>query len=135
MKFVNLTPHAIVVINGEGIATTFGPSGKVARVTTVTQIAEFSDSRAAVPIYKQKAGEVEGLPEKEACCCFCGALAFSAYDSICSDHPAEQPEPTGYIVSAMVRLAMTTRNDVFSPGELLRDDKGQPVGCKGLVAN
>lgn len=46
------------------------------------------------------------------------------------------PEPVegvGYVVSLLV--AQTTRRpDVFSPGELVQDDKGRTIGCRGLTA-
>lgn len=48
------------------------------------------------------------------------------------------PEPKRgviYIVSGLVRSAVPLRLDVASPGELVRDDAGKPVGCKGLVLN
>ena len=38
---------------------------------------------------------------------------------------------TVFIVSGMV-AAMVERDDVMSPGPLLRDEEGRPIGCKGL---
>lgn len=49
--------------------------------------------------------------------------------------PAEGDGTTIYIVSGLVRAAVPTRLDVASPGELVRDEEGKPVGCKGLVLN
>lgn len=46
------------------------------------------------------------------------------------------PEPeagTVLIASAMVADAVR-RPDVMSPGELVRNEAGQPIGCKGLTA-
>ncbi len=48
------------------------------------------------------------------------------------------PEPTKgmlYIVSAMVRAAYPERNDLASPGDLIRDDAGNVIGCRNLVVN
>lgn len=46
------------------------------------------------------------------------------------------PDPSpgrNYIVSGMVLDALQgSRFDVYAPGALLRDEKGQPVGCIGL---
>lgn len=39
------------------------------------------------------------------------------------------------IVSALVRNAVPDRGDVVSPGALVRDESGQPVGCKGFAVN
>jgi hypothetical protein len=36
-----------------------------------------------------------------------------------------------FVVSRLV-LQASGRGDLVAPGDLVRDDKGQPVGCKGL---
>ena len=36
-----------------------------------------------------------------------------------------------FVVSRLV-LQASGRDDLVAPGDLVRDDKGQPVGCKGL---
>jgi len=107
-KFVNLTPHAISVRGSDGAATgiTIAPSGEVARVSVNTQK---TGNVEGLPAMIQSTGAVEGLPLMVS-----GAV---------------------FIVSAMVRIAMPDRTDVCSPGVLIRDDSGQPVGCIGLVFN
>ena len=62
-----------------------------------------------VGLYKTEYGEVEGLPEPQE-----GVL---------------------YIVPAMVRNALPERKDLASPGMLIRNAEGQPVGCDGLDIN
>lgn len=62
-----------------------------------------------VDIYENVYGEVTGLPEYQ--------------------------EGTYYVVSAMVRQALPHRKDLLSPGQLIRNEAGQPVGCLGLVRN
>lgn len=45
------------------------------------------------------------------------------------------PEPKDlvfYIVSLMVKEALPNRKDLLSPGELVRNSEGQPIGCKGF---
>jgi len=37
-----------------------------------------------------------------------------------------------YIVSGMVASACP-RHDVFSPGDLVRDDEGRVIGCRSLI--
>jgi hypothetical protein len=39
------------------------------------------------------------------------------------------------IVSSMVRMALPDRHDLVSPGDLIRDDKGNIIGCKNLLIN
>jgi hypothetical protein len=84
---------------------TLPPSGEVARVSMET---EFWEKLLGVEIYLQKPGPVEGLPPL--------------------DHD------TRYIVSAMVRLALPNRWDLLSPGELVRDEEGRPIGCANLIS-
>ena len=103
----NLTPHEIVVFAEDGaIQETFPPSGQVARCATTT---EHVGDVNGIPAYVPKYGEVTGLPAPVA-----GAV---------------------YIVSALVRQAVPARTDVVSPGELVRDANGKPVGCRGLAVN
>jgi hypothetical protein len=62
-----------------------------------------------LPLYQAEFGEVEGLPE-----------------------PAEG---VLYVVSMLVRQAVPERTDVASPGELVRDEQGRVIGCRGLNVN
>jgi len=113
VKLVNLTPHSITVLGGDA-PLVLAPSGSVARVATETRELRKLDG---VSILVQTYGEITGLP------------AYSPSDGC-------------YVVSALVRLADAAdratrgdapREDVLSPGELVRDAAGQPVGCRGLV--
>ena len=82
------------------------PSGSVARVAaTSTPAGEFG----GVALSRTTFGEVEGLPAPEE-----GVLL---------------------VVSALVRSAVPDRRDVASPGDLVRGDDGQPIGCRGLIIN
>lgn len=62
-----------------------------------------------VPLVRATFGEVTGLPESV--------------------------EGTMYIVSALVRAALPGRADLASPGDLVRDEKGNVIGAKSLIAN
>lgn len=106
MKVVNLTPHTINVWNDTEKVMDLLPSGQIARVQTVPELVDTIDH---IPTYIDSVGEVEGLPEP-------------VIDTI-------------YVVSAMVRLSVPERTDVYSPGELKRNEAGQPVGCLGLKRN
>ena len=102
MKVVNLTPHPIV-IKQDGGTRTILPSGTVARVGTKTVPAGEFDG---IPLFKTEFGEVNNLPQQEA--------------------------GTIYIVSALVKQRLPDRADVASPGDLIRDEAGAVIGCKGL---
>ena len=105
MQFVNLTPHTLNVHTNKGEIIEVSPSGNIARVaTTYTPTKSIGD----IDIFDCIYGEVTGLPE--------------------------QVEGTCYIVSGQTNAALSHREDVFSPGELVRDEAGKPIGCLGLKA-
>ena len=85
---------------------TVEPSGAVARCKESTiVVGHFGGVDLTVKEY----GQVEGLPEPK--------------------------ENTMYIVSMLVRLGCPDRRDIASPGDLVRDDKGQIIGAKNLAVN
>lgn len=104
-QVVNLTPHALNVHTDTGVHT-FSPSGTVARcATTTTQVGDLD----GIPLFSTTFGAVQDLPDPQ--------------------------DGVVFVVSALVRQAVPHRKDVASPGDLVRDDKGNPVGCKGLTVN
>lgn len=111
---VNLTPHEVRIFNEEGkwLIAAIPPSGAVARVSVERKLWRYLDTAEAsmwIPVMVGSYGPVVGLPD---------------------------PVPgTVYIVSAMVRQAVPDRVDVLSPGELIRNEAGQPIGCRGLEAS
>lgn len=109
---VNLTPHAITIVSDGGNSVTVPPSGEVARVTTTTRRL---GSSGGVQFFAQETGETTGLPPE-----------------VPSEHGGHLRV---FIVSSLVRLAHPERRDLASPGELIRDKSGQPIGCRGLILN
>jgi len=103
--YINLTPHMLNVYTNMGTCLNIPPSGDVARVSTVDTV--LTDLGGAVGLVSTSYGDVTGLP---------------------TDVSVDQY----YIVSGMVASAISGRNDVVSPGALVRDDSGKPVGCNGL---
>lgn len=79
-------------------------SGRVCRVkATTVKIKE----HVGIPLYSTEFGEVEGLPEPVT-----GVM---------------------YIVSALALNAIdSSRTDCVAPGNLQRNENGQPVGCVGF---
>jgi hypothetical protein len=122
MAFINLTPHTLNVfsLDGQRPLLTIKPSGETVRVQSVSTPAadvEMPESAVAmmgeevsafvVPTVTTALGQVEGLP------------ASNGKDV--------------FLVSGMVLSALRgTRDDVLAPGDLVRDEKGRPCGCKGL---
>jgi len=107
MRILNLTPHKINVFNenGERVRVLL-PYGIVARVSVKNKLVKTEDR---IPYYTQEVGKVQGLMKPQ--------------------------DDVIYVVSTLVRTSLPERTDLASPGELIRDDDGQPIGCKGLVFN
>ena len=109
-KFLNLTPHALVLRAADGTDTTIAPSGTIARVGTTpgAQVGELN----GIPLFGTIAfGEVEGLPA-----------------------PAAE---TVYIVSGLVGGRVVGRTDVVVPGTgpndgAVRNDKGHIIAVTRL---
>jgi hypothetical protein len=82
---------------------TYASSG-VARVSEVeTQVGE----AGGIPLFSKKFGEVVGLPEPQ--------------------------QDTMLIVSMMVKAAAPHRSDLLVPTKLVRDEKGNIIGCQGFA--
>lgn len=107
---LNRTEHKVTIFNTIGVNT---PDmvleqykGEPIRVSCESRKV---DTVEGIDIYENIYGEVTGLPEFK--------------------------EGVYYVVSAMVRQALPERKDLLSPGQLIRNEAGQPVGCLGLVRN
>jgi len=109
MKFINLTEHTVNIPSWDEPII---PSGQVARVKmerTLVATLVADAGTGTVKLYRSVAGEVTGLPPVA--------------------------ENVGLIVSAMVRVALPGRTDLYSPAELIRDPAGVVVGAKSLDGN
>lgn len=107
-KLVNLTPHIVNLFDmtGEKLLVNIEPTAPAARCS----------------VKNEKIGEADGVP-----------LFASSYGEVI-DLPEPQ-EDTIFIVSLVVRQALPNRTDLASPGELIRDSEGKPIGAKGLAMN
>ena len=102
-NLINLTPHAINIINSE-TKITIEPSGVVARVSMKQeQIGTIND----IPVFRNTYGKPEGLPEPK--------------------------EDTYYIVSALLAQAVPEREDVLITSNPIRDSEGRIIGCGALA--
>ena len=107
MELRNLTPHA-VTIHGQGGSFTLGKGeGPFPRLMVSRKDAgSMQIGGVIIPIYSPTLGQVIDLPDP--------VLGIS------------------YLVSALVAEALPEREDLYSPGELVRDEKGIVVGANGL---
>lgn len=101
-KIINLTPHEVSVIL-EDRAIHFPVSGTVARCDCSKNRIGILDG---IPINKSTYGDVSGLPK--------------------------QADGVYYIVSSFVANALPERKDLLYPDDLVRDDTGAVIGCKGF---
>ena len=106
MKLKNFTPHNVVIVMNETTKIVI-PSDGIARVTeTKTATPSIDVDGVVIETFKSSFGEVENLPPQED-----GVMV---------------------IVSAMAASAAKDRNDLLVPGELVRDNDGNIIGCKSL---
>ena len=107
MKFVNLTPHPIRVLDVHGAEHEFVPSGQVARVGQVThEMPELSGFR----VRTNQSGTISGLPEPQ--------------------------DVVIYLVSGFVLAACRGREDVLAPDtgpDCLRDENGHITAVRGFL--
>lgn len=106
MNFINLTPHDLNIVGDDGVVVDIPKTGDVARVN-VDRVKVGSVN--GIDLFNSVYGDVVGLPDPVA--------------------------GTIYVVSGLVRSAAAGRTDVASPGALVRDADGRPVGARGLDLN
>jgi len=103
IKIKNLTPHPISICNNAGeIIRVFQPEGLVRLKATTVQVGEID----GIPTTRTEFGQPEGLPEFQ--------------------------EGVFLVVSQLVKTALPSRSDLLVPAEVVRDEKGNIIGCKSL---
>lgn len=100
---INLTPHKLNIRTSDNNFMELASSG-VVRVKSERQF--LGTHEGGVKMYTTSFGEVEGLPEPVH-----GVI---------------------FVVSLLVKQACPKRKDLASPGTLIRDEEGRPIGCDGL---
>ena len=125
MTFVNMTPHALNVCrftgNGDNPdeTLTLTPSGQSLRVAQSFEPVGVLDG---VTLYRARYGSVETVD--------------NATKAVIGGLPPVV-EGTTYVVSGQSLEAVKGlgRSDFAAPGELVRNESGQPTGCNGLKVN
>ncbi len=107
MNIINLTPHEINIYKGDENILTIAPSGSVARCSQVDNEDGFINFLGKdVPLFNTNYNEIENLPP-------------------------EKPN-TFYVVSMIIANRSPKRKDLLIPVGIVRNEKGQIIGCKGL---
>lgn len=147
MKFVNLTPHAVIIpetLRPEMGPWTLAPSGVIARAAEfVTEAPPIFD----IPTSRVSFGAVEGLPDPEyvtlpSPCEEPGAVPEgSRFCLVCGAQDGHHLPPRApavyYVVSALAadaaRRSGRTTEDLLVPGQQIRDNAGRIIGCRSLA--
>lgn len=103
-NIINMTPHAVHIVDAEGTIITTFPKGEAMIRLAVKTVS--AGTIAGVSVTKTEFGQPEGLP-------------FFV-------------EGTYYIVSQLVKSALADRTDLLVPAEVVRDTNGNILGCKSL---
>jgi len=119
VKYVNLTPHAVTVMDKDGATIlSVPPSGTVARLSETAQPAPVwrEGVRAdrvedGVPYTLVILGEVSGLPEPQDGVIYIGSMPL--------------------LMGMMA--AQIQRSDVVYPYGQVRDSEGRIIGCRSLA--
>ena len=108
-QLINLTPHDIVILFEDGTILKVPASGTVARVASTNDtVGGVMTDAGTIPVKSVTYGEVTGLPD---------------YD----------PDKAQYfLVSSLVAARVPDRHDVLVPGDFVRDEKGNIIGCRSL---
>ena len=128
MKFVNLTPHVINIFAAKGGATPaliLPPSGNIVRLSSSR---EKTDEMEGVPFFGVRFGALEGVPDlaslEPESVLIVSAMAKEPLREYIRDlRDAPDEEGDGSPIPPL---------SVVSPGELIRNGEGQPIGCHGL---
>lgn len=115
MLFENLTPHPLSIKATDGTYITIPPSFR-------------GPARVVYDNLPPEQVSYGGLAEFEV------TVAGPVREIVNLPDPDEDDEPTIFIVSkAVADAAPSWREDLMSPGRLLRDADGRVIGCDGLT--
>lgn len=109
---INLTPHTIKILDDDNnVVHEIQPEDTPARVRMESRQVGCAtwnddDDMQYVSVYQSTPAEVTGLPKPISTAVF--------------------------IVSRVVQAAVPERKDLVVPNELVRDDKGNVIGCRSL---
>jgi len=107
MNIINLTPHCINVFDGDGNEISKFESMGIARADSSETVV---DHLNGIPVVEMSYGDPIGLPDPT--------------------------EGTAYIVSMLtIQAAISagrTTSDLYTTADLVRNDKGQIIGCRKL---
>jgi hypothetical protein len=136
MKIINMTPHKVDIVGVDGqVVTTYPPSGNTIRLGVNTvRTGSLPDG---TPLTKTNFGSPIGLPAHSGWWDGVGVLDYTDrnvknWDAICHERGFTPTPNTYYIVSQIIKNALPHRDDLLVPADVVRDDRGNIIGCKSL---
>ena len=110
VSLINLTPHTINFVQDGEVVLSVESSGLARVSSTTTVVGQFEINGVEIPRTHTVYGEVEGLPDPQT-----GVIYVVS----------------GMIVSALAQQGIH-RDDLFVPGQQVRDEQGRVIGCMSL---
>lgn len=131
-KIKNLTPHPIHLVDeNNNIIRTFESDGLVRLKTTTVDAGQIDGCKVTVTQF----GLPEGLPEENISggCNNCSMLVvYTDYSGgYCGSNKCID-DSVYYVVSQLVKSALPSRKDLLVPAEVVRDEKGNIIGCRSF---
>jgi hypothetical protein len=118
-NFINRTPHVITFCEGDE-KVSLPSTGIEIRVEPISEeVGHAIVCGIRVPFHNTEYGEAYSVDTKT---------------KVRSDLPSPSWGVL-YIVSALVRTQCPERKDFVSPGRLIRDENGRPIGAEGVNVN
>ena len=106
-NLINCTPHAVTIVNNENKIVLFLEKGTI--VPRLTQTSKVVGEILGIPITSTVFGDTIDLPDPV--------------------------DGTYYVVSRLVLSANPDRKDLLVPNDVVRDEKGNIIGCRSLANN
>jgi hypothetical protein len=151
MRIINLTPHALHIRRVDRTDITIEPSGIVPRLEASREVCAPVTCEDGVEIAVSRAtfGALTGMPEPHEICEECDGTGIPAEGHNCPgcyrsrfggtiptrlNVLGDHHNTVIFVVSALCAQSpeLAARNDVYAPGEALRDASGKIVGSQGL---
>lgn len=128
---INMTPHAINILADSNVS--FDKASRGYKVTGDPIIRQTYNSSGTVLRCSQKeteAGELNGIKLYKV---KFGRVEHTTKDGSVVTFNVPVKEGVYYIVSNIIKNALSDRPDLLVPTRVVRNDKGQPVGCLGFA--
>lgn len=128
---INMTPHDINILDDSNVS--FDKAGRGYKVNGDPIIRGTCEPSGIVLRCSQKeteAGELNGIKLYKV---KFGRVVHTAKDGSVVTFNVPVKEGVYYIVSNIIKNALSGRPDLLVPTRVVRNDKGQPVGCLGFA--